>query len=156
MEGRTKGLDLLLLFALRCGSKDFAENIKKYFEGKYDAEKITREIPFELKTAWPQLCLIAEKMRNHPLSLKVVSFYIFKKHNQLKLVTPSCKTKSGIISLIDEKKNILSVLTLFGKEEKVGFHDFQKNDLKKGDRIAFHKNHLVTKISLKQYRGLNN
>ncbi len=144
---KMNGLTLLLLFAFGavqkniCGNNSFARRVKRYLLGDYSLKPdIKKEIPQQLKTAWPMLKKIAKEIKSRPLAEKTVSFYIFKMHNRL--VPPVCKVKSGVIKKIDKKTRKLLVKS--GKKSLVvNFFEPFGGNLKTGKKIFFHHGWLI-------------
>ena len=143
------GIKLLLLFALGaienkiCGDKIFAVKVRKFLKGKYPASKIKEDIPLQLDTAWPNLLKIAKKEKETPLSLGVVSVYVFKEHNRFTL--PECRVKTGKVLKINKKT--MRVETEDGKKPKVNFLNHCHKSIKIGDWVSFHHNWLIDKIN---------
>ncbi|MEW5907928.1 MAG: hypothetical protein AB1643_01985 [Patescibacteria group bacterium] len=145
-----KGLYLLLLFAFGplnnnlCGSQRFAKRVKRYLEGNFSqGQIIEKEIPTELKTAWPILLQIAKKNNSRPLSYETVSRYVFKFHNLF--APPFCRVKKGIVKKIDQRKNVLIIKTRAKKLSKINFLGSIGKNIKEGDRISFHHYWLIGK-----------
>ena len=143
------GIKLLLLFALGaieskiCGDKTFAVKVRKFLKGKYPASKIKGDIPLQLDTAWPNLLRIAKKEKETPLSLRVVSVYVFKEHNRFTL--PECRVKTGTVLKVNKKT--MGVKTEDGKIMKINFLNHYHKSIKIGDWVNFHHNWLINKIS---------
>lgn len=148
-----EGLNLLLLFAFgplkagACGDNVFTKKVEKFLEGNHeDIKEIKKEIPEKLKIAWPNLKQIAKENNTTPFSAKTILKYIFQDHN--KFASPQCKVESGIVKKIDSKNKIIEIET----ERTIKF--LKKENIKKGDYIAFHRGWLIKKIDLTQFNEL--
>lgn len=141
------GTKLLLLFALGaienkiCGDKAFSIKVKKFFKGEYLINEIKKDIPLQLDTAWPNLLRIAKKEKETPLSLRVVSIYVFEEHNLF--TRPECKVKAGRIRKINKKTMLIG--TEDKKVLKINFLDHCHKDIAIGDWVSFHHNWLIGK-----------
>lgn len=142
------GMTLLLQFAYGalqkniCGNDTFADKVEKYLLGDRNHSlktDIKKEIPKQLKNAWPMLKKISHEIKNKPLAEKTVSIYIFKMHNRF--VLPVCKVKTGIIKKICNGK----IFVNSGKKTLVvNFLKPFGENLEIGGKIFFHHGWLIS------------
>ena len=97
----------------------------------------------QLDTAWPNLLRIAKKEKETPLSLRVVSIYVFKEHNLFTI--PECKVKTGKVKKISRKTMLIEVENK--KNIKIKFLDHCHKGIKIDNLVSYHHDWLIGKTN---------
>jgi len=165
---KNDGLELFIRFALGaverglCADSWFATEMIDYLADSKNPG-LEKKIESKFKTAWPRLREIAKKIGKLPLDYETVMIYVLGSedpeldklsHNSVPLVRNSyCAVFPGIVAKVSKKFCVIEIKT--GMSQKtLKFVSFPI-ELRKGDKVVYHWNCVIKKITAAEFRRLS-